>query len=192
MDKNENKPQESLTRRGLLGQLAAFALALFGGAQAARAQGKKPWDSRMELAVDFEISQPDGGRYHRPYVAVWLEDATGKEVRTPEPLGGKRTWDALDSQSAPLVSGCDGCSERRRAGPGSDHFGRDPNAGQILPPMGWQGRQGQARAAGNVHAEPGVGAGAWPVWSRTERDHGRAEAVQDAAGRKRRHQRSDG
>jgi hypothetical protein len=41
------------------------------------------WDDRFELAVDFEINRPEGGRrYNRPYVAVWIEDAAGKPVRT--------------------------------------------------------------------------------------------------------------
>ena len=40
------------------------------------------WDPKMEMAVDFEINQPDGFRYHWPYMAVWLEDKDGKSVRT--------------------------------------------------------------------------------------------------------------
>lgn len=78
----------SLTRRGLLRQFAALGLALAGGAAAyARLPGKKAtkapdWDAHMEMVVDFEIAQPDGFRYHRPYVAVWLEDRDGKAVRT--------------------------------------------------------------------------------------------------------------
>jgi len=42
-----------------------------------------PWNGGMELQVQFEINQPEaGGRYRRPYVAVWVEDAQGKTVRT--------------------------------------------------------------------------------------------------------------
>jgi thiamine biosynthesis lipoprotein ApbE len=41
------------------------------------------WNGGMELEVAFEINQPDaGGRYRRPYVAVWVEDADGQSVRT--------------------------------------------------------------------------------------------------------------
>jgi FAD:protein FMN transferase len=41
------------------------------------------WNGGMELEVAFEINQPDaGGRYRRPYVAVWVEDADGQPVRT--------------------------------------------------------------------------------------------------------------
>ncbi len=37
----------------------------------------------FELEVGYEINQPNaGGRYRRPYVVVWVEDAEGKSVRT--------------------------------------------------------------------------------------------------------------
>ena len=74
-------------RRDLLARLAATALALTGlsalGARRAFAASAAPkWDDRFELAVDLEIAAQEGARYHRPYVAVWVEDASGKEVRT--------------------------------------------------------------------------------------------------------------
>jgi thiamine biosynthesis lipoprotein ApbE len=42
------------------------------------------WDKELELLVNFEINRPgsDGGRYRRPYVAVWVEDEDGHPVRT--------------------------------------------------------------------------------------------------------------
>jgi thiamine biosynthesis lipoprotein ApbE len=40
------------------------------------------WSAQFELAVDYEINAPSGGRYHRPYVAIWLEDAEGNSIRT--------------------------------------------------------------------------------------------------------------
>ncbi len=46
--------------------------------------GEKPsWGDTFELAVDFEINRPEAepGRYRRPYVAVWVEDAEGFPVR---------------------------------------------------------------------------------------------------------------
>jgi hypothetical protein len=45
---------------------------------------KVPWDDAFELIVDFEIKPPEGkvGRYRRPYVAIWVEDADGLSVRT--------------------------------------------------------------------------------------------------------------
>lgn len=41
------------------------------------------WNGGMELQIDLEINQPDGGRrYRRPYVAIWIADKDGKAVRT--------------------------------------------------------------------------------------------------------------
>jgi hypothetical protein len=34
------------------------------------------------LFVEFSLSRPEGGRYRRPYVAVWLEDQDGFPVKT--------------------------------------------------------------------------------------------------------------
>lgn len=36
----------------------------------------------LELVVQFELAKSEGYDYHRPYVAVWLEDEEGKPVRT--------------------------------------------------------------------------------------------------------------
>ena len=46
------------------------------------AAGPKKWDGKMELAVDLKLATIEGTRVHRPYVAVWIEDAEGKPVRT--------------------------------------------------------------------------------------------------------------
>jgi hypothetical protein len=35
-----------------------------------------------ELLIRFEINQPEAARYHRPYVAVWIEDPQGFPLRT--------------------------------------------------------------------------------------------------------------
>jgi len=51
----------------------------------ALADDAKPpaWNGGMELEVTFEINPAvAGGRYRRPYVAVWVEDADGRAVRT--------------------------------------------------------------------------------------------------------------
>lgn len=76
-------------RRRFLGQTAAAALTLMLGrlstASAATPTATKAlarFDSKMELAVSFSIVNSGGFRYQRPYVAVWLEDAAGNEVRT--------------------------------------------------------------------------------------------------------------
>ncbi|MBS1719041.1 MAG: DUF2271 domain-containing protein [Armatimonadetes bacterium] len=47
--------------------------------------GKKKgpsFDSRFELSIDLEIASQEGFRVHRPYVAVYIEDAQGRPVRT--------------------------------------------------------------------------------------------------------------
>jgi thiamine biosynthesis lipoprotein ApbE len=43
-----------------------------------------PWNKELELVVNFEINRPEAeqGRYRRPYVAVWVEDKEGHQVRT--------------------------------------------------------------------------------------------------------------
>ncbi len=52
-------------------------------AQGAAGAGAKPlFNGGMELKIDFEINNPGGGQYRRPYVAVWIEDAKGFPVRT--------------------------------------------------------------------------------------------------------------
>lgn len=76
-------------RRDVLARLAAGALAFTGLTEFrpfARARfnaaAAPKWDNNFELAVDLEIAAQQGGRYHRPYVAVWVEDSAGKPVRT--------------------------------------------------------------------------------------------------------------
>lgn len=76
----------SLDRRGFLGRAAAATLALALGRLGALAQGSGTTATaktlgNMELAVTVEIAAAEGGRYHRPYVAVWIEDEDGKPVR---------------------------------------------------------------------------------------------------------------
>lgn len=76
-----------LRRRDVLARLAGVALSFSGltaftrSAGTARVAAPK-WDDRFELAIDFEIAPQQGGRYHRPYVAIWVEDASGRPVRT--------------------------------------------------------------------------------------------------------------
>lgn len=40
------------------------------------------WNTGAELQIDFEINRVDGRGYRRPYVAVWIEDAKQKPVKT--------------------------------------------------------------------------------------------------------------
>jgi hypothetical protein len=81
-------PDTPLDRRGALARLAGVALSLTGLTAFRRFAPADPrlaapkWDDRFELAVDLEIAAQQGSRYHRPYVAVWVEDAGGRPVRT--------------------------------------------------------------------------------------------------------------
>ncbi|MGY2894170.1 DUF2271 domain-containing protein [Deinococcus sp. UYEF24] len=76
----------TIDRRSFLGKTAAAALGLalsrFNTAGAATAKAAVTFDAKMELAVNFSIVNAGGFRFQRPYVAVWLEDAAGNEVRT--------------------------------------------------------------------------------------------------------------
>ncbi|MCC7054367.1 MAG: DUF2271 domain-containing protein [Gemmatimonadaceae bacterium] len=80
--------QAPVGRRGMLVQLSGLLLAATGlsafrrGRVGGAGDAGPVWDDRFELAVDLEIAPQEGARYHRPYVAVWVEDATGRPVRT--------------------------------------------------------------------------------------------------------------
>jgi hypothetical protein len=85
---DEHSADTPLPRRDLLVRLAGVALSITGLTAFRRfvpaaARGTAPkWDERFELAIDFTIAPQQGYRYHRPYVAVWVEDATNRPVRT--------------------------------------------------------------------------------------------------------------
>ena len=57
---------------------AAYAVHAGAGAPAAGAN----WNQSMELLVKVELPRVDNPRYHRPYVAVWIEDKDKYPVRT--------------------------------------------------------------------------------------------------------------
>jgi hypothetical protein len=88
-DSESNAPSGALlARRDLIARVAAGVLA-YAGLTAFRPFARRltlsaapKWDENFELAVDLEIAPQEGGRYHRPYVAVWIEDAAGRPVRT--------------------------------------------------------------------------------------------------------------
>lgn len=72
-----------MTRRGFCHRLAALALSAISLPLLAETSEAAPkWNNGFELAVNFTINQPAGTRYHRPYIAAWIEDANGKSVRT--------------------------------------------------------------------------------------------------------------
>lgn len=82
----ESRYEAAISRRSLLARLAAAGASYAGLTAFSRfgsgAAVATPWDDRFELGVDFQIAQPNGGRYHRPYVAIWVEDGSGHAVRT--------------------------------------------------------------------------------------------------------------
>ena len=42
----------------------------------------RSWNEQFTFELDFEINRPGGRRYHRPYVAIWIEDDSGQVVKT--------------------------------------------------------------------------------------------------------------
>ncbi|GJG87803.1 hypothetical protein tb265_29840 [Gemmatimonadetes bacterium T265] len=60
----------------------AAAGAFGAGPSGVDASAAPLWDDRFELLVEFEVAPPQGERWHRPYVAVWVEDPAGTPVRT--------------------------------------------------------------------------------------------------------------
>jgi thiamine biosynthesis lipoprotein ApbE len=58
--------------------------------------GAKPgaWPSGFEVSIAIDLKQPDGGgrRVKRPFVAVWVDNAEGKRVRTVAVWGRERKY----------------------------------------------------------------------------------------------------
>jgi thiamine biosynthesis lipoprotein ApbE len=51
----------------------------------------KVWNASQELLISFELARIEG-RSHRPFVAVWIEDETGKPVRQLALWYNKPRW----------------------------------------------------------------------------------------------------
>jgi thiamine biosynthesis lipoprotein ApbE len=84
------RPQPRAARAVAGEQGDAFARAPAGAGRA--------WGDEFELRVDFEINHPDteGGRYRRPFVAVWVENQEGFPVRNVSlwvSTGGPGPWE---------------------------------------------------------------------------------------------------
>jgi len=71
-----------LSRRSFLAKSSTAILALAFAGPRVFAQSSKPLNADMELAIDFAVLNPRSGRGKRPYVAVWIEDSQGNEVKT--------------------------------------------------------------------------------------------------------------
>lgn len=75
------------TRHSFLGKLAVATAALGvsrvlpGSLADAATVQNKAWASGMKLDIQFTVATKATGRVKRPYVAVWIEDASGKTIR---------------------------------------------------------------------------------------------------------------
>jgi len=73
------------------GWSALLAPALYrsgaGTPQLVRAAAANPWPAGFEVGIDYEIQQVPAGRYHSPFVAIWITDQNGRLVRTLFHLG---------------------------------------------------------------------------------------------------------
>ncbi|RJF71099.1 DUF2271 domain-containing protein [Deinococcus cavernae] len=82
-----NNDTRNETRRSFLNKLGLSAAALTasrllpGGLAGAAASTGKSWTKGMALDIQFTVATQASGRVKRPYVAVWIEDASGKTVR---------------------------------------------------------------------------------------------------------------
>jgi thiamine biosynthesis lipoprotein ApbE len=47
---------------------------------------------KLDLLISLELATPDSPRYHRPYVAVWIEDKDHKAIRTIALWSQKPRW----------------------------------------------------------------------------------------------------
>lgn len=118
-----NTQTSNETRRSFLSKLATFT-AVFtvahvlptGVANAASAATtSKAWPTGMALDITFSVATKVSGRVKRPYVAVWIEDASGKTVRNltvwirqgqanPRWLSELRRWTRDNSALASTIS----------------------------------------------------------------------------------------
>lgn len=88
--REEGVARDRLTRRSLLTHGFAFFLSLAGGRLHAQQEGLEErthtgaprWDEAFEVAISFQIGDPRSAAAKRPYVAVFIEDASGRPVRT--------------------------------------------------------------------------------------------------------------
>ena len=128
------------------------------------------WNREFELVVNFEINRPEaeGGRYRRPYVAVWVEDKDGNSVRTLTlwvSMGGAGPFQWLPDLKRWYASD----QERKRRGKKDLFFTisrptRPPGKYKVI----WDGRDDQ----GNV-----VPAGEYTIFVEAAREHGTYQSI---------------
>jgi thiamine biosynthesis lipoprotein len=114
----EHSCDTRLSRRSAIFSIASLLFlspvrkALAGAPSAAR-----KFDPRFELAIDIELLDQNTLRARSPYVAIWIEDPTGKSIRTlalwvettrkgPKYIPDLRRW-FRDAQSPIAATGGD-------------------------------------------------------------------------------------
>lgn len=118
------------------------------GADSASDAGTGGQSAEQGLHVQFSLNRPEGGRYRRPYVAVWLEDDESYPVKTgllwlqtdnPGPRWHRdlTRWYRNDrlrklAEKTDLIDGISGATR----GPGDYkvHFDGKDNSGKPLKP----------------------------------------------------------
>jgi hypothetical protein len=63
------------------GEEGRHFVAVYDAETLADADTSASWPKDWRLTIDLTLAQPKTGKYRRPYVAVWIEDAGGKPVR---------------------------------------------------------------------------------------------------------------
>ncbi len=111
------------------------------------------WPADYQVALNFELPNIGGGRYRRPYVAFWIEDADGKAVRTvavwgnsPKWLGTMSGWWKLGQENKELCKAV--CKATRAPGKYELVWDGKDDAGKAVP-------QGTYTVKLEVHREHG-------------------------------------
>ncbi len=113
----------------------------------------EPWPADYQVTLAFELPNIGGGRYRRPYVAFWIEDADGKAVRTvavwgnsPKWLATMSSWWKLGQENKELCKAV--CKATRAPGKYELVWDGKDDAGKALP-------QGTYTVKLEVHREHG-------------------------------------
>ena len=114
-----------------------------------------PWPEGKQVTINVELPTiGDGKRYRRPYVAVWIEDAEGKPVRTisvwgnaPKYLRDLNSWWKFAKEDTALIKAVTRAT-------------RNPGKYELV----WDGKNDAGKA---------VGQGTYTVKVEVHREHGK-------------------